>query len=94
MRDRTADDRGRRRPHSRSRSRTCESGTYRRGCAEHPGQLVGQAETPLGHREKHHTPVRGQATAVEGSCDFLGVNRWKREWQNRIIGHGGRGVRG
>jgi hypothetical protein len=46
---------------------------------EHPGQLVGQAETPLGHRQKHHTPVRGQATAVEGSCDFLGVNGWKRE---------------
>ena len=22
-------------------------------------------------------PVRGQATAVEGSCDFLGVNGWK-----------------
>ena len=61
---------------------------------EHPGQLVGQAETPLGHREKHHAPVRGQATAVEGSCDFLGVNGWKREWQNRIVGHGGRGVRG
>jgi hypothetical protein len=52
---------------------------------EHPGQLVGQAETPLGHREKHHAPVRGQPTAVEGSCDFLGVNGWKREWQNRIV---------
>jgi hypothetical protein len=25
---------------------------------------------------------------------FLGLNGWKREWQNRIIGHGGRGVRG
>jgi hypothetical protein len=60
---------------------------------EHPGQLVGQAETPLGHREKHHAPVRGQPTAVEGSCDFLGVNGWKEEWQNRIVGHGGRGVR-
>ena len=48
---------------------------------EHPGQLVGQAETPLGHREKHHAPVRGQATAVESSCDFLGVNDWKLELQ-------------
>ncbi|MEY9134417.1 hypothetical protein ACVIWV_009405 [Bradyrhizobium diazoefficiens] len=26
---------------------------------EHPGQIVGQAETPLGHRQKHHAPVRG-----------------------------------
>jgi hypothetical protein len=52
---------------------------------EHPGQLVGQTETPLGHCEKHHAPVRGQATAVEGSCDFLGVNGWKREWQNGIV---------
>lgn len=46
---------------------------------EHPGQLVGQTETPLGHRQKHHAPVRGQAPAIEGSCDFLGVNGWKRE---------------
>ncbi|MHC2608456.1 hypothetical protein ACVMHZ_009922 [Bradyrhizobium liaoningense] len=61
---------------------------------EHPGQIVGQAETPLGHRQKHHAPVRGQATAIEGSCDFLGVNGWKREGRNRIVGHGGRGVRG
>src|SRR5215468_3081707 len=33
--------------------------------------------------------VRGQATAIEGSCDFLGLNGWKREWQNCIIGHAG-----
>ncbi|MHC2655265.1 hypothetical protein ACVMHY_007844 [Bradyrhizobium barranii subsp. barranii] len=26
---------------------------------EHPGQIVGQTETPLGHRQKHHAPVRG-----------------------------------
>lgn len=44
---------------------------------EHPGQLVGQTETPLGHRQKHHAPIRGQAPTVEGSCDFLGVNGWK-----------------
>jgi hypothetical protein len=46
---------------------------------EHPGQLVGQTETPLGHRQKHHAPIRGQAPTVERSCDFLGVNGWKRE---------------
>jgi len=51
------------------------------------------AETPLGYRQKHHAPVRGQPPTIEGSCDFLGVDGWKREWLNRIIGHGGRGVR-
>jgi hypothetical protein len=40
-------------------------------------------ETPLGHRQKHHAPVRGQATAIEGSGHFLGVNGWK--WKGRIV---------
>jgi len=44
---------------------------------EHPGQIIGQTETPLGHRKKHHAPIRGQAPTIEGSCDFLGVNGWK-----------------
>jgi hypothetical protein len=61
---------------------------------EYPGELLGQADPTLGHRQKHDPAVRGQPTAVEGGCDFLGVHGWKREWQNRIIGHGGRGVRG
>ena len=52
---------------------------------EHPGQIVGQAETPLGHSQKHHAPVRGQATAIEGSCDFLGVNGWKRRTAESVI---------
>ena len=37
-----------------------------------------QSETPLGRRQKHHAPVRGQPTAIEGSCDSLGLNGWKR----------------
>jgi hypothetical protein len=53
-----------------------------------------QTQTPLRHRQKHHAPVRGQPTAIEGRCDFLGLNGWKPERQNRIIDHGGRGVRG
>ena len=52
------------------------------------------AARPSPEASHPRSSVRGQATAVEGSCDFLGVNGWKREWQNRIIGHGGRGVRG
>ncbi|MGY4447782.1 hypothetical protein ACVWZR_002442 [Bradyrhizobium sp. i1.3.1] len=61
---------------------------------EHPRQIDRQTETPLGHRQKHHAPIRGQAPAIEGCCDFLGLNGWKRERQNRIISHGRRGVRG
>jgi hypothetical protein len=44
---------------------------------EHPGQIVGQTETPLRHRQKHHAPIRGQASAIEGSCDFLGAGNEK-----------------
>src|SRR5258707_8772881 len=47
------------------------------------------AARPSPEASHPRSSVRGQATAVEGSCDFLGVNGWKREWQNRIIGHGG-----
>ena len=38
---------------------------------EHPGQIVGQTETPLGHRQKYHAPIRARAPAIEGSCDFV-----------------------
>jgi hypothetical protein len=44
---------------------------------EHPGQIVGQTETPLSHRQKHHAPIRGKAATIEGSGDFPGVNGWK-----------------
>ena len=44
---------------------------------DHPGELVGQTETPLGHRQKHHAPIRGQAPTIEGSGDFLARNGWK-----------------
>jgi hypothetical protein len=56
----------------------------------HSGQIIGQTETPLGHRKKHQAAIRGQTPTIEGSCDFFGVNDWKRDWQNRIISHGGR----
>jgi hypothetical protein len=60
---------------------------------EYASEPVGQTQASLGERQKHHAPIRGQAPAIEGSCDFLGMNGWKREWQYRIVGHGGRGVR-
>jgi len=34
---------------------------------EHPGQLVGQAETPLGHREKYHAPVSRSGATIEAA---------------------------
>ena len=52
---------------------------------EHPSQIVGQTETPLGHREKHHAPIRGQVPTIEGSCDFLGVNGSIEALQRRFI---------
>ena len=45
--------------------------------------------------ELAHVPIRGQAPTIEGSRDFLSWrNGWKRQWENRIMGHGGRGLRG
>ena len=31
----------------------------------------GHAEPPVGHREQHHAPIRGQLSAIESGCDFL-----------------------
>jgi hypothetical protein len=31
------------------------------------------------------------AAAIEICCDFLASHGWKRERQNRRVGHGGRG---
>jgi hypothetical protein len=58
---------------------------------KHSSKPRGQAEPPLGHRQQHHPAVRCEPPAIEGGGDFLGVNGWKRERQNRIVGHGGRG---
>lgn len=36
---------------------------------EHPDQLVGQAETLLGHREKHHAPFEVRRSSEHFSTD-------------------------
>jgi hypothetical protein len=59
---------------------------------EHPSEPVGQAEAPISHRQQHYAAVRCEPPTIECSCDFLGVNGWKRERQDRIVGHGGRGA--
>jgi hypothetical protein len=39
----------------------------------------------------HAPAIRGDAPAVEGCGDFLAANRWKREREQIIFGHGERG---
>ena len=39
-----------------------------------PRQPIRDAKPTLGHRQQHHAAIRGQASAVESSGDFLGVN--------------------
>lgn len=34
--------------------------------------------------------IRADASAVKRSCDLLASNGWKRERQQRIVGHGSR----
>jgi hypothetical protein len=57
---------------------------------EHPSEPGCQAEAPIGHRQQHYAAVRCEPSTIKGGSDFLGVNRWKTEWQDRIVGHGGR----
>jgi hypothetical protein len=54
---------------------------------------VGEAKTPIGHRQQHDAAVGADATAIESGCDFLAGDRWKRERQEVIVGHGERGWR-
>ena len=58
---------------------------------DHRRELLGDAQPPRGLGEQQDAAVRGQASAVEGSCELLAPNGWKRERQTRRIGHGGRG---
>ena len=55
------------------------------------GELDGDAEPPLGFRQQHHATVRGDPATVERGGDLLALDGWKREWQDRIVGHGGCG---
>src|SRR6266496_583362 len=51
---------------------------------EHQGQLLGHPDAPVGHGEKHDAPIGCQSAAVEGGCDLLAGDGWKRERQNRM----------
>ena len=54
-------------------------------------QPVGQLQVPLGRSQKHDPTIRRDASAVECSSDLLASNGWKKEWQERIVCHGGCG---
>ena len=59
--------------------------------ADRRGEPVGQLQAPLGRGQQHNAAVRGDPSAVEGDGDLLASNGWKRERQQRIVGHGGCG---
>ena len=59
--------------------------------ADHRGKPLGQAQAPLGRGQQHDAAVRGDPSAVERGCDLFASNGWKRERQQRIVGHGGWG---
>ena len=52
-----------------------------------------KAKTRIAHRQQHDAAVGADATAIERGCDFLAGDRWKRERQEVIVGHGERGWR-
>lgn len=57
---------------------------------DHSGELLGDAQPPRRLREQQDATVRGQASAIEGGCELLAPDGWKRERQTRRIEHGGR----
>ena len=58
---------------------------------DHRGELLGNAQSPGSLSEQQDATVRAQASAVEGGCELLAPDGWKRERKTRRIGHGGRG---
>ena len=58
---------------------------------DHCCELLGDAQPPRRLSEEQDAAVRGRASTIEGGCELLAPNGWKRERQHRRIGHGGRG---
>ena len=52
------------------------------------GKTRGDAEPSLGHGEQHHAAVRSKPPAIEIGCDLPAPDGWKREREDRIVGHG------
>ena len=58
---------------------------------DHCGEPLGDAEPALRLGQQHDTAIRTEPPAIEGSGDLFALDGWKREWQQGIVGHGGRG---
>ena len=58
---------------------------------DHPGQPRGEAEPAFGLGEQHHPAIGAEPAAIKRGGHFLAGDGWKREPQQAIIGHGGRG---
>lgn len=58
---------------------------------DHRGELFGNAQPSGRLGEQQNAVVRCKSSAIEGGCELLASNRWKREREHRRIGHGGRG---
>jgi hypothetical protein len=57
------------------------------------GQLVGDAQAPLGGGQQHHAASGGEAPTIEPGGDFPALDGWEIERQQGIFGHGGCGSR-
>lgn len=58
---------------------------------DHGRKLLGDTHPSRCCGEQHNATVRRQAPAVELGGELLAADGWKREWQSRIVGHGGSG---
>src|SRR5690348_14528250 len=56
------------------------------------GEPLGDAEPTLCLGEQHDAAIRRDPSAIKGGSDLLALNGWKRERQQIIVGHGGRGA--
>ena len=59
---------------------------------DHLGEPLGNAEPMLRLGEQHDAAIRRDPSAIKGGSDLLPLNGWKRERQQIIVGHGGRGA--
>jgi len=50
------------------------------------GQVLGNADAPLGRRQQRDPLIGGDAAAVKRRNHFRAADRWKPEWQGRIVG--------
>ena len=56
------------------------------------GEPLGEAEPTLRLGEQHNPAIRRDPSAIKTGSAFLPLNGWKRERQQIIVGHGGRGA--